>query len=173
MTIIEVVRSGRPALAGEIDQRTESPTCGSPTIFSPGCSSKTHTRSGAQTIVGRPAPNVYSTRPSLPGAGVCFSVIQGWLALSASRAVGDSGTSLGIGQSFGTSDWGPSFPAVGAAGRDGSAPSSSPMRRPNGYWSTAGTPCVGTVTSFCGGCVRFTASGEDRPAFPAPADAGA
>src|SRR5438067_8746734 len=61
--------------------------CGSPITFSPGSSSNTHTRSGAQTIVGRPAPNVYSTRPSLPGAGTCFSVIQVWLTLSASRAV--------------------------------------------------------------------------------------
>ena len=30
--------------------------------------------------------------------------MRGWLAVSASRAVGDRGTSLGIGQSLGTSD---------------------------------------------------------------------
>ena len=58
-----------PYIDGEMFQRTESPIWGSPTIFSPAWSSIMHTRSGAQTTVGNPAPNEYMTRPSGPAAG--------------------------------------------------------------------------------------------------------
>ena len=45
-----------PYIAGEMFHRTESPMCGSPTIFSPACSLIMQTRSGAHTTVGSPAP---------------------------------------------------------------------------------------------------------------------
>ena len=54
--ITAVACSPVPYIAGEMFHRTESPMCGSPTIFSPACSSIMQTRSGAQTTVGSPAP---------------------------------------------------------------------------------------------------------------------
>src|SRR5258708_2253714 len=60
-----------------------------------------HTRSGAQTTVGSPAPKEYITRPSGPGDGAFFSPCQRSLTRTASSAVEVSGTSAFGRRSFG------------------------------------------------------------------------
>src|SRR6516165_332805 len=56
-------------------------------IFSPGSSSTVQTCSGAHTTMGRPAPYVYTTRPSLPTAGVLWATSQSRLISTASKPV--------------------------------------------------------------------------------------
>src|SRR5438874_11602795 len=82
-----------PYTAGVICQRTESPICGSPLSFSPGCSSRMQIRIGAQTRVASPAPKAYMTRPSGPGDGKFDSARNSDETRTASAAVGESTTS--------------------------------------------------------------------------------
>src|SRR4051794_13927515 len=104
MTSIGVSWRPLPAIAGAITHRTESPTWGSPERCSPASSSTTQTRIGAQTTVGIPAPYVYRTRPSAPGAGVCFSAIHPFATVRADCAVDGRGTSFDTRKSEGTSE---------------------------------------------------------------------
>src|SRR6516162_11670661 len=82
-------------------------------IFSPGSSSTVQTCSGAHTTMGRPAPYVYTTRPSLPTAGVLWATSQSRLISTASTPVALRATSRLGWKSRGTSLDG--FPGDGGA----------------------------------------------------------
>src|SRR5579863_2117630 len=141
-------------------QRTESPMCGSPTIFSPACNSMMHTRSGAQTTVGRPAPKEYITRPSGPGDGAFFSPCQRSLTRTASSAVGVSGTSAFGRKSFGTAPLGAAGAANSGFTSAGRLPESSKVRSwpPKSYCCKSGGMVVGVWPCAAGG-TRFTPIG--------------
>src|SRR6516165_8380367 len=108
----DVAPSPCPYIAGDTFQRTESPIWGSPVIRSPACNSMMQTRSGAQTMIGRPAPYAYNTRPSAPAAGVLCATRHDSLTWTASKAVAFSDTSVGGWKPFGGL---PSISALGSA----------------------------------------------------------